>query len=66
MENTSGNGPEPKYPWTTQEVGGEFFVHQNVANRHTMYCNAYQAGIRLGRKFSVRKKGNGVIITRVA
>lgn len=66
MENLTGKGPKPKYPWRTIEVGETFFVHQSDANLHTMHCNAHQAGKRLGRKFSVRKADFGAIVKRIA
>lgn len=66
MENTSGKGPTPKYPWRTLQIGESFFVHENVANQHAVRCNAYQSGQRLGRRFSVRRQGAGVIIIRLS
>lgn len=66
MQNLSGKGPKPKYPWRTMEVGDTFFVHNSDASRSTMRCNAHQTGARLGRKFSVRKADFGTIIKRVA
>lgn len=66
MENLSGKGPRPKYPWRTLEIGETFFVHRQDASRQTMYCNAHQAGARLGRKFSVRKADFGTIVKRIS
>jgi hypothetical protein len=66
MQNLSGKGPKPKYPWRTLEIGETFFVHVADANRHAIRCGAHQAGARLGRKFSVRKADFGTIVKRTA
>jgi len=66
MKNLTGKGPKPKYPWRTLEVGQSFQVNHLDATRHSLRCNAYQSGLRLNRKFSVRKSETGTIITRTA
>lgn len=51
-----------KYPFQALEVGQSFFV---LASRETLSTPASRWGKRLGRKFAVRKEGQGQRVWRV-
>jgi len=51
-----------KYPWRDLEVGDSFLVPDTTSERFGP--QAREAGLRLGRKFTVRKVEEGVRVWR--
>jgi hypothetical protein len=53
---------EAKYPFSKMEVGDSFSVEER---RESVASAARSYGCRVGKKFSIRKEGNGMRIWRV-
>lgn len=56
------------YPWKTMKVGDEFVLRQTPTRTvGSVASQVHAAGVRYGRKFSVRKLvRGGWVVTRVA
>jgi hypothetical protein len=55
----SGGGRDAVYPWATMDIGDVFTVWNVKAA--SMLSQAWRAGIRLKRKFAVRRQPDGAL-----